>query len=163
MDSTSQRYGFDVEIVIISMSNTYRNDNVVTMSQRYGFDVVTISIRCQIHMVTISWWHYHFDMDLTSQRYGFDVVTISIRCRIHMVMISRWHYRFDMDLILLRYLYDVKSISLRHRNNVIVTIWIRHWNDNDFDIKSILLRCQIHIKTIMLSRYRYHMDLTLKW
>ena len=79
MDSTSQRYGFDVEIVIISMSNTYQNNNVIMMSQRYGFNVITIFIRCRIHMVTISRWHYRFNMDSTSQRYGFDVEFISKR------------------------------------------------------------------------------------
>src|SRR6266498_393470 len=138
MDSISQRYGFDVKIVIISMSNTYRNDNVVTMSQRYGFDVVTISIRCRIHMVTISRRHYRFDMDLISQQYGFDVeiviismsnpygndiamalsfryrfdiATIWIQCRIHMVTIMSLRCRNDMDSTSYRYRNDIESIS----------------------------------------------------
>src|SRR6266498_2370194 len=89
MNSTSQRYGFDVEIIIISMSNTYRNDNVVTISQRYGFDVITISIRCRIHMVTISQRHYRFDIDSMSLRYLYDVESISLRHR-NDVIVTIW-------------------------------------------------------------------------
>ncbi len=140
MDLTSQRYGFDVKIIIISMSNTYWNDNIIMMLQRYGFDVVMISIWCRIHMVMISWQHYHFDMDSTSQwygfdveiviismlnpygndivtalsfRYGFDIATIWIRCRIHMVTITLLRCYNDMDSTSYRYRNDIESISKR--------------------------------------------------
>ncbi len=125
MNSTSRRYGFDVKIVIISMSNTYQNDNIVTMSQRYGFDVVTISIRCRIHMVTISRRHYRFNMDLTSQRYEFDVkiviISMSNPYGNDIVMALSFRYGFDIATIWIRCYYDVTTIWIRHCIDIIMT------------------------------------------
>src|SRR6266498_2828660 len=127
------------------MSLRYRNDVIVSIWIRHRNDMdsmsKSLSFRCRIHMVTISRWHYRFDMDSTSQRYGFDIATIWIRCRIHMVTIMSLRCRNDMDSTSYRYRNDIESISLRYRNDVIVSICIRHRNDNDFDIESISLRC----------------------
>ena len=79
MDSTLQRYGFDVKIVIISMSNPYGNDIVTTLSFRYGFDIAMIWIQCRIHMVTITSLRCCNDMDSTSCRYRNDIKSISKR------------------------------------------------------------------------------------
>src|SRR6266545_5414561 len=96
-------------------------------------------------------------MDSTSNPYRFDIESISLRCRIHIETIMPSRYRYHMDSTSYRYRNDIKSISLRHRNDVIVSICIRHRNDNDFDIESISLRCQIHIDTI--TSLRYHNDI----
>src|SRR6266540_7085191 len=97
------------------MSLRYCNDVIVLIWIRHRNDMdsmsKSLSFRCQIYMVTISRWHYHFDIDSTSQRYGFDIATIWIRCRIHMVTITSLRCRNDMDSTSYRYRNDIESIS----------------------------------------------------
>ena len=130
--------------IIISIWIQYRNDMDLMLK--------LLLFWCQIHtkMITSLWQLY-------------DIIIISIRYQIHMVTISWWHYHFSMDLTLNPYHSNIKSILLQYCNNIIVSICIQHWNDNNFDIESISLQCQIHIKMIMPSWYRYHMDLLSKW
>src|SRR6266498_1311262 len=122
------------------MSNPYRCDIVTTLSLPYGFDIESISLRCRIHIVAMSNLYRNDNAIAISLPYGFDIKMITI--------LTSYTYRNDIE-----------SISLRHRNDVIVSICIRHRNDNDFDIESISLRCQIHIDNITIRiQCRYDMD-----
>ena len=74
MNSTSQRYGFDVKIVIILMLILYGNDIVMALSFRYKFDITTIWIRYHYDIYTMSNPYSNDNVIMMSQRYGFDIV-----------------------------------------------------------------------------------------
>src|SRR6266498_2154762 len=112
MDSTSQRYGFDVEIVIISMSNPYGNDIAMALSYRYRFDIATIWIRHRNDMDSMSNPYGNDNVVTMSQRNDFDIESISSRRRIHIETITSLRYRNDIDTMSM-------PVSNPYRNNLV--------------------------------------------
>ncbi len=141
MDSTLQWYGFDVEIIIISISNLYSNDITTALSFWYEFDIVTIWIRCRIYteMIMLSWYCYH--MDLTSYRYCNNIKSTSLQHHNNVIILICIWYQNNND-------FDIKSISLQCQIHIEMITLL--WYHNDIDMMSMPVLNPYHNNLVLM-------------
>src|SRR6266542_1756030 len=97
-------------------------------SNPYRCDVESISLRCRIHIETITSSRYCYHMESTSYRYRNDIESISLQHRNDAIVLICIRHRNDND-------FDIESISLRcriHIDNVTIRIQCRY----DMDLMS---------------------------